>query len=62
MVFIGNETESRLLSVIRDIQSKIGATVDGLVGNNTIQKCKEYQQAHRISSRPVYVEYKHAIC
>lgn len=39
----GVKTDSMLISIIKSIQSQIGANVDGIVGTNTIAKCKEYQ-------------------
>lgn len=43
----GNETDTRLIQVIKDIQIRLACNlIDGLVGNETIQKCKEFQKAH----------------
>lgn len=43
----GQETNSRLIEVIKTIQTKLGCTmIDGIVGNETITKCKEFQKAH----------------
>lgn len=44
----GNETDSKLIEVIKNIQRKIGATVDGVAGDNTKAKCKEYQSSHNL--------------
>ena len=51
MVFIGNETESKLISVIKDIQIRLACkSIDGLVGNETVQKCKDFQTAHGLTA------------
>lgn len=39
----GPATNDKLVNVIKDIQTKIGANPDGVAGPETIQKCKEYQ-------------------
>lgn len=45
----GEETDSKLIETIKCIQGKIGATVDGVAGDNTKAKCKEYQSAHGLA-------------
>ena len=40
----GVNTDNKLISVIKDIQSKLGTSSDGIVGSNTIEKCKQYQR------------------
>lgn len=46
----GEHTNAKLIEVIKDIQSKIGCgMVDGIVGNETISKCKEYQSNHNLT-------------
>lgn len=39
----GFVTDDKLTSVIKEIQSKLGTTPDGVAGSITISKCKEYQ-------------------
>ena len=40
----GPETDRKLISVIDDIQARVGARVDGVAGNETIEKTKEWQK------------------
>jgi hypothetical protein len=40
----GVNTDNKLISVIKDIQSKLGTNPDGVVGSNTVEKCKQYQR------------------
>lgn len=45
----GNQTNYKLIEVIKDIQRKIGCTlIDGMVGSETISKCKEYQEKNNL--------------
>lgn len=45
----GNATNNKLVSVIQDIQRKLGVTADGVAGANTIAKCKEFQRANGLT-------------
>lgn len=46
----GEKTNAKLIEIIKDIQSKIGCTmIDGIVGNETVTKCKEYQRNHGLT-------------
>lgn len=45
----GAKTDNMLITTIKSIQSQIGANVDGLVGANTIAKCKEYQSKNGLT-------------
>lgn len=45
----GVNTDTKLITVIKDIQAKIGTTVDGVAGNNTIAKLKEYQSKNGLA-------------
>lgn len=45
----GENTNAKLISVIKEIQTVIGTSVDGVAGNNTKQKCKEYQSKHGLA-------------
>ena len=45
----GFVTDDKLTSIIKEIQSKLGTTPDGVVGPNTILKCKEYQLYHDLT-------------
>lgn len=45
----GPETDRKLISVIDDIQARVGARVDGVAGNETIEKTKEWQKAHALT-------------
>lgn len=45
----GVKTDSKLIETIKTIQSKISAKIDGIAGNETINKCKEYQKAKGIA-------------
>lgn len=42
----GNATNNKLVSVIQDIQRKLGANPDGVAGSQTIAKCKDFQRAN----------------
>lgn len=46
----GAKTDSKLIEVIKCIQSKIGANQDGIAGNETTTKCKEYQAKNGLSA------------
>lgn len=46
----GTQTDTKLINVIKDIQSKFGCSmIDGIVGNETVKKCKEYQSKHNLT-------------
>lgn len=45
----GNATNDKLVSVIKDIQTKLGANPDGVAGNETVQKCKDFQANNELS-------------
>ena len=45
----GKNTDTKLISVIKDIQTKIGTNPDGVAGDNTIAKCKEYQSKNGLA-------------
>lgn len=42
-----------MVEVIKQIQTKISATIDGIAGDKTIAKCKEYQKANGLTSQLV---------
>lgn len=46
----GAKTDSKLVSLIKDIQSKIGTSVDGIAGTNTINSCKTYQSNNGLAA------------
>ena len=46
----GVNTDTKLIAVIKDIQTKIGTVVDGVAGDNTIAKCKEYQRNNGLAA------------
>lgn len=51
MEFIGKETDAKLISVIKDIQIRLACKfIDGLVGNETVQKCKDFQKSHGLTT------------
>ena len=46
----GNETDTKLIEVIKKIQIIVVTTVDGVAGNNTITKLKEWQKLNGLDS------------
>ena len=45
----GKNTDAKLITVIKEIQNKIGTSADGVAGNNTIEKLKEYQRKNGLA-------------
>ena len=47
---IGNNTSNELISMMKKVQAKVGATQDGLNGPNTKSKIISYQQANGLTA------------